>query len=146
MLKVWFVLSSTSISPKTKFLIFSPRKSVKFILRLKYHKISCPQIDCTCPSIQQVNDIKCLTLFLDSQKHLQIIKKKLLIYIYQNVLYLQISLLFTVIKSNLLCFNKFKTGIWHFRMWWNIPYNTEDIDFITQMFCQIRSKQATTRT
>lgn len=85
LLKIWFVKNYMSMSPKTKYVIFSPRKNMILSSPLRYHATGCLQNLCSCPSIEQVSEIKYLGLILDTgstwKQHIMYIKNKLVCYI-----------------------------------------------------------------
>lgn len=72
------------MSPKTKYVIFNIRKNYNFLTTLKYHEIVCNHINCSCPSIELVDEIKYLGLIIDSnlswKSHVNYTKTKLIKY------------------------------------------------------------------
>lgn len=58
-LRPWFPQNFMIMSPKTKYVIFSPRRNIVFSFPLKYHTIACSDDNnCMCPSIEQASEIK----------------------------------------------------------------------------------------
>ena len=94
-LRWWFTKSCMIMSPKTKYIIFNVSRTIKFPNELKYHNLSCNEnLNCFCPSIEQVEEIKYLGLILDSRvawkNHVTYLMAKLIKYI--RIFYLLRSL------------------------------------------------------
>lgn len=74
------------MSPKTKYVVFNISKELYLQPQLMYHDLSClEEFDCTCPTIEQVLEMKYLGLVLDSRvswkQHIDYLKKKLIKYL-----------------------------------------------------------------
>lgn len=54
------------MSPKTKIMRFTLKGEINFFEPVKYHKLVCNGVNCNCPTIEVVNEIKYLGLTLDS--------------------------------------------------------------------------------
>lgn len=86
-LRWWFTSNQMVMSPKTKYIIFAFRKQVKLNNPLKYHNIDCSLElqNCTCQNLEQVENIKYLGLWVDSnlswKEHINSLKIKLVKYI-----------------------------------------------------------------
>lgn len=87
-LRLWFDKNYMILSEKTKFMLFSLRKDLKFDEPLKFHGSDCRSLNngnncCNCLVIDQVSNIKYLGLVIDSQlswrDHVNKLKRELYI-------------------------------------------------------------------
>ena len=118
-LRWWFTKSYMVMSPKTKYIIFNISREFTFFSALKYHNLSCNDLNCACPNIEQVQDIKYLGLVVDSKiswkHHVQYLKLKLIKYV--RIMYLLATacdkkLLKTVYYSLIHSKLEYSIGIW----------------------------------
>jgi hypothetical protein len=90
LLRYWFTNNFMSMSPKTKYIVFTLQRQYFFTSSLKYHEISCNSYNCLCSNIEQVKEIKYLGLILDEnlswKNHINYLKTKLIKYI--RIMYL----------------------------------------------------------